>query len=273
MSITDTFTFNSDTTKYDPANAYWLGKAARLAYRDGAEAQSTTATWGFDRFRPFDHGDTQCYVAGNAKMVMVAFRGTQPQLLKDWLTDGDTCMCGGSFGRVHRGFQRGLDQVWDDVARTLNEFQDLGQSLWFTGHSLGAALATLAVAKLRVPPSDKPVYGLYTYGQPRVGDRDFEQRFNADFQARAFRFVNNNDIVTRVPSRIAGFSHVGTFLYFDRNGDVHDDMAFWYRFVDGVQGGIDNLGHLTPDQIRDHDMEAGYLPNLARNVAVNPFAT
>src|SRR5690349_3616236 len=173
MSITDTFTFNSDTTKYDPANAYWLGKAARLAYRDGAEAQSTTASWGFDRFRPFDHGDTQCYVAGNAKMVMVAFRGTQPQLLKDWLTDGDTCMCGGSFGCVHRGFQRGLDQVWDDVARTLGEFQDRGQSLWFTGHSLGAALATLAVAKLRVPPSDKPVYGLYTYGQPRVGDRDF----------------------------------------------------------------------------------------------------
>jgi hypothetical protein len=48
MSL-DQFTFNADTTKYDPANAYWLGKAARLAYRDGAEAQSTTAGWGLDR--------------------------------------------------------------------------------------------------------------------------------------------------------------------------------------------------------------------------------
>jgi triacylglycerol lipase len=272
MSNLDQFTFTADTTKYDPVNAYWLGNAARLAYSDSAVAQSTAAGWGFDRFRFFDRNDTQAYVAGNAQTIIVAFRGTQPQLLKDWLTDCDTCFCGGSFGRVHQGFQRGLEQVWSEVLATIVQFQDRGQSLWFTGHSLGAALATLAVASLRVPPNDKPVYGLYTFGQPRVGDREFEQRFNTDFKARAFRFVNNNDMVTRVPSRVAGFSHVGTFLYFDRAGDLHDDMGFWYRFVDRVQGSIDSLGHLTPDQIRDHDMADGYLRSLARNVAVNPFA-
>jgi len=272
MSTLDTFTFNPDTTKYDPGNAYWLGKAARLAYSDSADVQSTTAGWGFDRFRFFDRNETQCYVAGNAKMIVAAFRGTQPQLLKDWLTDGDTCFCGQSFGRVHQGFERGLEQVWGEVSATLAQFQDNGQSLWFTGHSLGAALATLAVAHLRAPPSDKPVYGLYTYGQPRVGDREFEQHFNTDFKARAFRFVNNNDLVTRVPARVGGFSHVGTFLYFDSKGALHDDMGFWYRFLDRVEGSIDNLGHLTPDQISDHDMEQGYLANLARNIAVNPFA-
>ena len=37
MSTLDTFTFNPDTTKYDPGNAYWLGKAARLAYSDSAD--------------------------------------------------------------------------------------------------------------------------------------------------------------------------------------------------------------------------------------------
>src|SRR5262249_8900617 len=177
-----------------------------------------SARWGFDRFQFFDRNGTQCYLAGNAKMVVAAFRGTQPHMLKDWLTDGDTCFCGQSFGRVHQGFERGLEEVRNEVTAAIAQFQDAGQSLWFTGHSLGAALATLAVAHLRAPPSDKPVYGLYTYGQPRVGDRDFEQRFNTDFKPRAFRFVNNNDLVTRIPSRVAGLSHGGKVLYFDPKG-------------------------------------------------------
>src|SRR5215475_15876584 len=77
MPTTDTFTFNPDTTQYDPVNAYWLGRAALLAYRDSPEVQSTSARWGFDRFQFFDRNGTQCYLAGNAKMVVAAFRGTQ----------------------------------------------------------------------------------------------------------------------------------------------------------------------------------------------------
>jgi triacylglycerol lipase len=273
MSI-DTFTFNAETTKYDPVNAYWCGKAAQLAYRDGEEWKSTVRQWGFDRCHFLDCDDTQAHVAGNDRMMLLAFRGTEPGILRDWITDAGTRFCDGPFGRVHEGFQKGLKCVWDELTRTILEFQDAGQSLWFTGHSLGAALATLAVAHLRAPPNDKPVYGLYTFGQPRVGDREFEQRFNADFKSRCFRFVNvnNNDLVTRVPHRVGGFSHVGTFLYFDREGKLHDDLGYWYRFLDRVQGSIDDLGRLGPDQIRDHDMTAGYLAQLARNIAVNPFA-
>lgn len=85
---------------------------------------------------------------------------------------------------------------------------------------MGAALATLAAAYLRDAgrhpddPKDKPVNGLYTFGCPRAGNRDFERAFNQDSGARAFRFVNNNDIVTRVPPRELDYSHVGKFLYF-----------------------------------------------------------
>lgn len=36
--------------------------------------------------------------------------------------------------------------------------------------------------------ADKPVNGLYTFGAPRVGNREFERTFNQDFGARSFRF-------------------------------------------------------------------------------------
>lgn len=53
--------------------------------------------------------------------------------------------------------------------------------------------------------------GLYTFGQPRTGDREFARKPDADFEQQTFRYVNNNDIVTRVPFRAMNYSHVGLF--------------------------------------------------------------
>ena len=89
---------------------------------------------------------------------------------------------------------------------------------------------------------DKPVHGLYTFGQPRTGDRNFERTINADFKPRCFRFVNNNDVVTRVPLRAMNYSQVGTFLYFDAEENLTDDLHWWYQFSDRVEGRIDDLG-------------------------------
>ena len=266
------FSIVHDTVRYQPRNAYSLGLAADLAYEDAGKIQRQTAQWGCDRFEFLDRDDTQGYVCGSRDLIIVAFRGTEPDRLRDWLSDANAQFEPGPFGRVHKGFQRALKKVWEDMSSAINRFQDNAQSLWFTGHSLGAALATLAVAHLRCPPNDKPVYGLYTFGSPRIGDRDFEQRFNADSGSCCFRFVNNNDIVTRVPSRARGFSHVGTFMYFDRHGRLVDDPAFWYRFLDGLKASVQDLGKLGPDMIKDHSMTEGYLPNLEKNIGVTPFA-
>ena len=133
-------------------------------------------------------------------------------------------------GKVHTGFYNGVNKVWGELKSTIENFKESGQkSLWFTGHSLGAALATLAVAKLRT--DDQPVDGLYTFGQPRTGDRTFAKNFNSDFKPYAFRFVNNNDIVTRVPPRVLEFSHIGTFKYFTEKGELVNDIGRWNRFL------------------------------------------
>lgn len=267
--------FRPDTTFYQPENAWCLGQAAKLAYAEPAEIAARCAEWGLPKARfiespPASRRNTQLFVAANDSIVVVAFRGTEPKALQDWLTDANTLLINGPFGgRVHAGFSLALDSIWEALLAAIREAQDRGQSLWFTGHSLGAAVAALAVARLR-DDLDKPVHGLYTFGQPRIGDRTFERAYNLDNRSRSFRFVNNNDVVTRVPTRLLGFSHVGTFLYFDHNQNLQTDMHFWYRFLDSIEGRIDDLGKIGTDGLKDHFMDA-YLAGLAKNRAVHPF--
>lgn len=89
-------------------------------------------------------------------------------------------------------------------------------NLYIAGHSLGAALTTLALPDIEANLKRK-VSALYTYGSPRVGNDAFVKAFNGSFGQRSFRVVNTSDIVTSIPlpAPIAGivggyFSHVDT---------------------------------------------------------------
>ena len=118
-------------------------------------------------------------------------------------------------GKVHRGFKLALDVIWNPAANgdastaqaglkaTLDAIRKRGKrlhgkepTLWFTGHSLGAALATLAANRY------KKVQGLYTFGSPMVGNPEFTQSFQV---SQHFRIVNNRDIVALVPPRLPPF--------------------------------------------------------------------
>ena len=203
------FEFNL-TAKYNSTNALTLAKLARLSYRTEEDIAQQVTNWGFDRFTfistptPLESYDTQAFAIANSDLIVVVFRGTKSRT--DWMNNLDFALIPGSAagwinesqGRVHRGFFTALNSVWGQVTRAIEQFQTQGQPLWFTGHSLGGALATLAVAKsILVEP--RPVAGLYTFGSPRVGDRVFAQNFNSQFKGQSFRLVNNTDIVTLVP--------------------------------------------------------------------------
>jgi triacylglycerol lipase len=171
-------------------------------------------------------------------------------------------------GTVHYGFWAALDSLWEQLKQTISDHQDNHQSLWFTGHSLGAALATLAVARLRL--GLKPIHSLYTYGSPRVGSLDFTNRFDQDFGEFTFRYINNSDVVTRVPTREMGYSHVGTSLIFDAKGHDHADMHFWNRFLERMKGDLDEFLHGKFAVFNDHAIH-NYVTNTDRNLEKDPF--
>jgi triacylglycerol lipase len=112
---------------------------------------------------------------------------------------------------VHEGFKNALNVVWPKPVNILKPLAD--RPVWITGHSLGAALATLAadrVTRERASSQLGELKGIYTFGSPLVGDRQFVDGFNTRCADRSFRFVNDQDTVTRLPPRLLGYRHVNT---------------------------------------------------------------
>lgn len=255
------FNFETNTQNHSRKNAYWLGKASQLAYESKEKAQAKVSKWGLTEFEFFELKETQAFIAGNDEMLLLAFRGTSS--LKDWMTDADIEMVNGPKGKVHDGFNTALSYVWRDMWNFIRE-RRRNRALWVTGHSLGAALGTLAVARLRLEKNE-PVNGLYTFGSPRVGNWTFAKNFDKDFESQTFRYVHNNDIVVRIPFRVMGYSHIGTFRYFDENGNERDDINWWDKVKDRLKGRINDF--LTPgtDGINDHLMD-NYVQCLERAV-------
>lgn len=255
---------------HPPLNAIGLAKAARLAYKSESQilADADYQAWNFDRLQFFDCNHTQAFITGNDRLLILAFRGTERTALKDWMTDVDVTQVSDFGGKVHRGFTFALYSVLQQIIAGLTVLRDNYQPLLITGHSLGGALATLATIVL--DEMNYPVQRVYTFGSPRVGDQTFAQAFDQKFWDRTFRFVNHNDVVTRIaPRQLGGLSydHVGQCLYFDATGKLHqaDGFKLWQQFKHSVRGSMnDFLNPYGRFGITDHEITA-YEKNLLLN--------
>jgi hypothetical protein len=88
------------------------------------------------------------------------------------------------------------------------------EALYITGHSLGGAMAVLAAALIfsdeELRALRPRLRGIYTFGQPMVGDRAFAKKFEPEFGNRLFRHIYRRDVVPHLPPRTAGrFEHFG----------------------------------------------------------------
>ncbi len=165
--------------------------------------------------------DTQAFFVGSEdkRLAIVVFRGTECATGEniDLLTDIDAKareFPPSSGARVHLGFYNAFAYVWRDLARDLDRVQDKYEFFLFTGHSLGAALAVLAASAFvfddRFCRSRKKLRGLYTFGQPMVGDEVFAALGRKYLGAQTFRHVYQRDWVPRLPPRSTGhFVHFG----------------------------------------------------------------
>jgi triacylglycerol lipase len=114
---------------------------SNLAYKDEGTIRSVAPSCGFNKVSVYSVREVQALVAGSDDAVVVAFRGTRPDQLLDWMTDVDAWQVAFSdyfrcpnVGDTHQGFTLGLLRVWDRILPDVAAFQDKAQTLWVTGH-------------------------------------------------------------------------------------------------------------------------------------------
>ena len=99
---------------------------------------------------------------------------------------------------------------------------------------------------------------LYTYGSPRVGWPTYVRSLGVIHH----RWVNNNDIVCRVPLAVMGYRHHGIEHYMNAYGNVRAPSG-WQRFKDRIRGMWMGIKKGKIDNFGDHSM-AEYIANLEK---------
>ncbi|XVF73530.1 hypothetical protein PTKIN_Ptkin12aG0209000 [Pterospermum kingtungense] len=90
------------------------------------------------------------------------------------------------------------NMVRQEVGRVLEMYGDEPLSLTITGHSLGAALATLAAHDINTSFGNAPMVTVISFGGPRVGNQSFRHQLEKK-GSKILRIVNSDDVITKVP--------------------------------------------------------------------------
>eukprot|EP00258_Populus_trichocarpa_P016381 XP_006374922.2 uncharacterized protein LOC18104879 [Populus trichocarpa] len=229
--------------------------AAKLSYENKAFIETIVKDhWNMEFLGSYDYwngyqekASTQALLFQDKKvdptLIVVAFRGTNPFDADDWTTDVDLSWYDlQGIGKLHRGFMKALglqENGWPkeieqgsghsyayyEIRQMLRDILLKNEKAKFilTGHSLGGALAILFVGVLALHQEAwllERLEGVYTFGQPRVGDGQFGE-FMVDklkrYEVRYMRHVYSNDIVPRLPydDNLLLFKHFGPCIYFN----------------------------------------------------------
>ena len=175
----------------------------------------------------------------------VVFRGTVASSIKDWILNlnvskvqnYEKCSACG----VEGGFLHGWRSLEPSILSNLKTLGfGPGSTLHVTGHSLGAAMATLAALELK--GKGYRVATQYTFGQPRVGNAAFANLFQSTLGAAGqFRVTHYHDPVPHVPLVKMDFYHTTTEVWYNEANTQYTvctggesptcaDSTPWYDF-------------------------------------------
>ncbi|WP_437522443.1 hypothetical protein WME79_31635 [Sorangium sp. So ce726] len=230
LSLASAWSYSDPQTLHDVMNSL------------GFENRCYTITLSNDALFVHTSASLLQHVDGSA--AILCFRGTEPANTIRWLTDAsfepDRCR---AWGAVHGSLYRSLRPMERYIAFRLKRAMSaqsvvdqkselvsvdapvcsdaMGEplksglkALYITGHSLGGAMAALAAAELFEDEAHEDirdvVRGIYTYGQPRIGDEVFARRCQDAYGRLLFRHIHANDLVPMFPPLSTGrFDHFG----------------------------------------------------------------
>jgi len=196
---------------------------AAITYDDPKTAKTKFNAIGCTIVEFFDIDNAQAYLLKNNDGIHVlSFRGTEVTEPSDILADlkaGKNIEPVG--GKIHVGFKGEINKLWPTIQKSVANIN----SLYVTGHSLGAAMATIAAGRMQ-----SKVLALVTFGSPRVGNKQYVNSLTVTH----YRVQNNCDDVTKVPFKLMGFAHHGTHKYLNYYGAFRT-LTPWQQVKDMVR--------------------------------------
>jgi triacylglycerol lipase len=242
-----------------------FAELSNIAYLTRAEAGQLAFAMGFPEIRFYDRDGAQAYIFANGADAVVTCRGTEPHDWNDVRADLNLgVVVGETAGWVHRGFKHEVDDLWPRLEQALVNNR---RTLWFTGHSLGGAMAAICAGRCTMSSIRSNPRALFTFGSPRIGS----WRYVNYVQLEAYRWVNNNDIITRLPPAWLGFRHKGQEVYLNAYGKIRRVTA-WQRVKDRWRGFARGLREGNFDHFADHAI-GRYIEHIRAAVEEEEAAT
>lgn len=266
-------------------NAYCMARLSVLAYQDfglikerlsEADIKASDVCWFENKST-----DTQGFGFIWDGNIFLCFRGTESMRVtiidikrKQVNFDNNNT----KLGSVHQGFSEATISIWPDVEKFLKE-RAQNKPVWVTGHSLGGAIATIIAARIVHNEKVGNLAALYTFGQPRVGNKKFHKEFTkkiggqSKLKKQVFRIYRAADPVPMMP--YFGYTHIsGERCYIARSGEMTIGTRRKQKYLDRAityltvlprvltEGGrINELKSLVSDHY-----SSGYLKKLRENL-------
>ncbi len=240
-----------------------LARLSDLVYLDGPQLNLELQTFLLSGQLRTVGEDTQYLYARGTDYDVLICRGTESKLA-DIRTNAQCPLIHwpeGSQSKAHQGFSTEADAILADLAEQQPQ-AGLERPLWITGHSLGGALAILLALQLSKTSGCK-LAGVVTFGQPKVGDAQFSQAINAQLLPFYRRYVNQRDIVPKLPP-LADYRHSGQLYYFDDLDQLQLNPPRWLMLLDQVLFEPEQAESALRQHLDDHKMK-NYVSLLAKH--------
>lgn len=135
------------------------------------------------------------------KVLHIVFRGTEglDDVKIDLMALQEQLFPGNKKVLVHTGFLKQFRSIFGELLETIDEAMGTVNTVHFSGHSLGAALATMAAGVFSpIIRSKGGLIKCHTVGCPRIGNAGFVDWFEG-LVDESYRFLNFKDPVPLIP--------------------------------------------------------------------------
>jgi hypothetical protein len=150
--------------------------------------------------------------------LFVAFRGSAS--IQNWIDNIKVSQItpydDDSIG-VEKGFYKSYNYLKVDLFDNLSILSKKygTRNILITGHSLGAAMATLMTYDIITLFPSYVVTHLITFGSPRVGNSKFVESFNEQYENVYYRITHYYDMVPHVPEEFMGYLHISNEVWYN----------------------------------------------------------